>query len=46
LKCVNVRDFRWVALDEMDRYPFPPADESAIAALAGDSLHRGKPDTP
>lgn len=46
LKCVNVRDFRWVALDEMDRYPFPPADESAIAALAGDSLHRGTPDTP
>jgi 8-oxo-dGTP diphosphatase len=34
-KAVNVADFRWVTLDELGRYRFPPADESAIARLAG-----------
>ena len=35
LKTINVEDFRWVTPAEMAEYPFPPADESAIALLTG-----------
>ena len=35
LKPLNVADFRWVTVDQMSGYAFPPADESAIAILAG-----------
>lgn len=29
----EVADFRWVALPDLDRYPFPPADDKLIAIL-------------
>jgi len=35
LKALGVADFRWVRFEELSQYRFPPADESAIALLAG-----------
>jgi 8-oxo-dGTP diphosphatase len=35
LKAVNVHDFRWVASDEFDQYPFTPADEASMNKLLG-----------
>ncbi len=29
----EVADFRWVALPDLDQYPFPPADDELIAIL-------------
>lgn len=33
LACRHCADLRWVRIDEMGDYPFPPADEDAIAVL-------------
>ena len=33
LACRGVHDLKWVSLDQMEQYPFPPADEDAIARL-------------
>jgi 8-oxo-dGTP diphosphatase len=48
LACVNVHDLRWVTLDEMSAYPFPPADEDAIRRLvqesAGSAAGSGAPE--
>ena len=30
---IDVRDFRWVAVDEMKNYRFPPADKESVDAL-------------
>jgi len=35
LRAVNVQDFRWVASDEFDQYPFTPADEASMNKLLG-----------
>lgn len=35
IKAVNVADFKWVTLQELSDYKFPPADESAVAKLLG-----------
>ena len=32
---VNVSDFRWVASDEFEAYPFTPADEASMSQLLG-----------
>jgi len=32
---VNVSDFRWVASDDFDAYPFTPADEASMTKLLG-----------
>ena len=32
---VNVSDFRWVASDDFDAYPFTPADEASMTTLLG-----------
>jgi 8-oxo-dGTP diphosphatase len=32
---VNVHDFRWVASDDFDSYPFTPADEASMTKLLG-----------
>lgn len=31
----NVADFRWVTSGEMERYPFPPADQATMDLLLG-----------
>jgi 8-oxo-dGTP diphosphatase len=41
LKPLNVADIRWVTTEELGDYPFPPADEAAIADLvAGDAARK------
>jgi 8-oxo-dGTP pyrophosphatase MutT (NUDIX family) len=35
LRAIHVADFRWVSVAEMADHCFPPADEDAIALLAG-----------
>jgi len=40
---LNVADFRWVLIEEMSAYPFPPADEAALAVLAGEAPGRATP---
>ena len=35
LRAVNVHDFRWVASDEFDQFPFTPADEASMNKLLG-----------
>ena len=32
---VNVSDFRWVASEEFESYPFTPADEASMSQLLG-----------
>lgn len=32
---LGVRDARWVPLDKLDRYEFPPADQSTMSKLLG-----------
>ena len=32
---VNVSDFRWVASEEFESYPFTPADEASMTQLLG-----------
>lgn len=34
IKSIGVADFRWVTVEEMKEYPFPPADVDAIERLA------------
>lgn len=36
LSCLHCADLRWVTVDEMTTYSFPPADEDAIAVLAAE----------
>ena len=36
LECQAVNDYRWVASDNFDQYPFTPADEASMAKLIGD----------
>jgi 8-oxo-dGTP diphosphatase len=31
----NVNDFRWVASDDFESYPFTPADEASVTKLLG-----------
>jgi len=38
LECINVHAIQWVTLAEMEAYPFPPADEVAIARLVASDL--------
>jgi 8-oxo-dGTP diphosphatase len=30
---VGINDFKWVTSDELDRYPFPAADQATVRAL-------------
>jgi hypothetical protein len=32
---VGVNDVRWVASEELERYEFPPADQSSMSKLLG-----------
>jgi 8-oxo-dGTP diphosphatase len=33
LKCLGVKDFRWVTIAELEKYKFPPADQTTISRL-------------
>ncbi|NOZ01103.1 MAG: (deoxy)nucleoside triphosphate pyrophosphohydrolase [Deltaproteobacteria bacterium] len=35
LKAIDVADFKWIPAQDLSKYEFPPADESAIALLTG-----------
>jgi 8-oxo-dGTP diphosphatase len=34
-RCLDVADFRWVSAEELEEYPFPPADQATTDVLFG-----------
>ena len=34
-RALHVADFRWVAAQDLERYPFPPADEATMDSIRG-----------
>ncbi len=42
LECRAVHEFRWVASDEFDQYPFTPADEASMNQLLGETEPRAE----
>ena len=36
---IGVNDFKWVTSDEMEKYPFPAADQETVEALLKDNMY-------
>jgi mutator protein MutT len=43
-RAIGVAQFRWVRLEDLLSYSFPPADDGLVAALAAGTLDRRGPD--